>query len=77
MKTIASPADTKALRAMNGMTPDDVVNETDDIRHAAVKFYANDAVPGLVVHKQLRPIGVISKVDLLVLTSSEPMIAGY
>ena len=37
----------------------------DDIRQAAIKIYANDAVNGLVVHKKLRPIGVISKLDLL------------
>jgi hypothetical protein len=77
VKVLAHPSETKALRGMNGITLDDTVSETDDIRQAAIKIYADDAVNGLVVHKRLRPVGVISKVDLLMLTSSEPVIAGY
>jgi len=77
IKVFKDPSDNKALRGMNGITQDDTVSETDDIRQAALKIYASDAVNGLVVHKRLRPIGVISKVDLLMLTSSEPVIAGY
>ena len=76
-KVLRDPSDNKSLRALNGITQDDTVSETDDIRQAALKLYANDAVNGLVVHKRLRPSGMITKVDLLMLTSSEPMIAGY
>jgi hypothetical protein len=80
VNVLANPSDAeavKALKAMNGITRNNTVDEADDIRHAVVKIYADEALPGLVVHKHLRPLGVISKTDLLILTSSEPMIAGY
>ncbi len=77
---LAKPSDPdalKALKGLGGIPRGNTVDQKDDIRHAAALVYANEAVPGLIVHKNLRPIGVISKDDLLVLASAEPLIAGY
>lgn len=77
---LANPSDPEALKALKGLggiARGNTVDEKDDIRHAAALVYADDALPGLIVHKNLRPIGVINKTDLLILASAEPMIAGY
>jgi hypothetical protein len=77
---LASPSDAdalKVLKGLGGIPRGNTVDEKDNIRHAAALVYADDALPGLIVHKNLRPIGVISKTDLLILASAEPMIAGY
>ena len=76
VKALGNPSEFALLRTLSGVARDDVVSETDNIRHAAIKCYTDDAIQGLVVHKHLKPIGFISKVDVLTLASSETMIAG-
>jgi hypothetical protein len=75
VKVLGKAENEDVLRKLDGVTSDDTVDEKDNIRHAVIKFYANDSVPGLVVHRQLQPVGYITKVDLLTLTSTEPIIA--
>ena len=72
----ANPSETKALKAMNGATTADVVAETDNIRQAVIKFNADETVQELIVHRHLKPIGVITKSDLLTLASTEAILAG-
>jgi hypothetical protein len=76
IKVLANPSDTKALKAMNGATMNDIVADTDNIRQAVIKFNADDTVQELVVHRHLKPFGVITKSDLLTLASTEAILAG-
>jgi hypothetical protein len=76
VKVLANPSETKALKAMNGATMNDIVADTDNIRQAVIKFNADDTVQELVVHRHLKPIGVITKSDLLTLASTEAILAG-
>ncbi len=76
IKVLANPAETKALKAMTGATMDDVVADTDNIRQAVIKFNADETVQELIVHKHLKPVGVITKSDLLTLASTEAILAG-
>ncbi len=76
VKVLADPAQTKALRAMNGATVADTVDESDDIRKAVIKFNADESLQELIVHKHLRPVGVITRSDLLTLASTEAILAG-
>lgn len=76
VKVLANPAETKALRAMNGATVADTIDEADNIRQAVIKFNADESLQELIVHKHLRPVGVITRSDLLTLASTEAILAG-
>lgn len=66
----AHPSEVTALRAMGGISRDDTIPETDDVRSAAAKLWANSAVQALVIHRHLKPVGVIDKFGVLSLTST-------
>ncbi|MBV9420800.1 MAG: CBS domain-containing protein [Alphaproteobacteria bacterium] len=76
LKNPSAETSIACLRSMGGITTSELIEESDDIRHAARKVYANTAISGLVVHKGLEPIGVISKTDILLLASSDAFNAG-
>jgi hypothetical protein len=76
IKVLANPSESKALKAMSGATMNDIVADTDNIRQAVIKFNADDTVQELVVHRHLKPFGVITKSDLLTLASTEAILAG-
>ena len=57
------------LREINGASGDDTIAETDDSRHAEAKVWANEGVQGFVIHRHLKPVGYISKGDLLKLNA--------
>ena len=62
---LANPSGSAVLREIGGATADDTVGENEDTQHAEGKIWANDNVQGLVIHNKLRPVGYISKVDVL------------
>ncbi len=72
VKVLADPSAGGVLRDIGGITRDDTINETDTARDAEGKVWANDNVHGLVVHRHLKPIGVISKVDVLRVNAGRP-----
>lgn len=65
VKVLADPGQSAVLREIGGVTDDDTVGETDNTQHAEAKIWANDNVQGLVIYRKLRPVGFISKVDVL------------
>jgi hypothetical protein len=60
-----NPDATTVLREIGGAAGRDTIAETDDSRHAEAKIWADESVQGFVVHNHLRPVGYISKADLL------------
>jgi len=79
VKVLAKPDDDKSLKALRGMsgaTLNDTVDEADNIRQAVIKFNADDGVQELVVHRHLKPIGILTRSDLLTLASTEAILAG-
>lgn len=64
----AKPEDadkTLVLRQIGGSAGQDTLAETDDSRHAEAKVWKDESVHGFVIHSHLKPIGYISKADLL------------
>jgi len=72
VKVLANPADGGVLRDIGGITSADTINETETARDAEGKIWANENVHGLIVHRHLKPIGVISKVDVLRVNAGRP-----
>ncbi|MEJ0044033.1 MAG: hypothetical protein WDM81_18265 [Rhizomicrobium sp.] len=65
VKVLQTPADCAVLRELGGATRDDTIAETDNAFQAQAKLWANEKMQGLVLHKHLKPVGYISKVDVL------------
>ncbi len=65
VKVFANPGECAVLREIGGVTRDDTVSESETALHAEAKIWANDNVHGLVIHRHLKPVGYISKVDVL------------
>jgi hypothetical protein len=69
---VEKPDDAPALREIGGAPDADTVKDTDDARYAEAILWANEQVNGLVVKHKSRPIGYISKVDVLRLNAGRP-----
>jgi len=65
VKIFANPADCTILRDVGGATRDDTIAETETAMSAQAKLWTNEKIQGLVIHRQLKPVGFISKVDVL------------
>ncbi len=65
VQILVKPEGSAALRELGGATADDTVAETDNAFQAQAKLWANEKIPGLVLHRKLKPVGFISKVDVL------------
>lgn len=63
--TPKNPDPTAVLREIGGASGRDTIAENDDSRHAEAKIWKDETIRGLVVHNHLRPVGYISKDDLL------------
>jgi hypothetical protein len=72
VKLLDDPKNSSVLREINGASADDTVAESDDSRHAEAKVWANENVQGFVIHRHLKPVGFISKGDLLKLNARWP-----
>jgi hypothetical protein len=72
VKLLDDPEKSPILREISGVAGDDTVAETDDSRHAEAKIWANEGVQGFVIHRRLKPVGYISKGDLLKLNARWP-----
>ena len=53
------------LRELGGATRDDTIEQSDTSMNAQAKLWANDKVQGLIVHQHLKPVGFISRMDVL------------
>jgi hypothetical protein len=69
VKLLEDPGNSSVLREISGASADDTIAETDDSRHAEAKVWANEGVQGFVIHRHLKPVGYISKSDLLKLNA--------
>ncbi len=65
VKVFADQSNCALLRDLGGATRDDTIAETENAMSAQAKLWANEKVQGLVVHRQLKPVGFIGKVDVL------------
>ena len=72
VKLVDEPERSSILREISGASGEDTVAETDDSRHAESKVWANEGVQGFVIHRHLKPVGFISKGDLLKLNARWP-----
>jgi hypothetical protein len=59
------PDRTLILREIGGSAGLDTLAETDDSRHGEAKIWKDESVHGFVIHSHLKPIGYISKADLI------------
>jgi hypothetical protein len=69
---IERPDDAGVLREIGGVPDADTVKESDDTRYAEALLWANESVNGLVVKRKSKPMGFISKVDILRLNAGRP-----
>ena len=65
VKVLSDPETCGVLRDLGGVTREDTVAETDNAFQAQAKLWSNEKIQGLIVHKHLKPVGYISKVDVL------------
>jgi len=65
IKVLSKPEECAVLRDIGGATREDTVAENDTAFQAQAKLWANEKVQGLILHKHLKPVGFISKVDVL------------
>jgi hypothetical protein len=65
IQVLVKPEGSAVLRDLGGVTADDTVAETENALQAQAKLWANEKVQGLVLHRKLKPVGFISKVDVL------------
>lgn len=72
VKVVDNPGDSRILRDIGGASRLDTISETDDARRAEAQLWADESAQGLVVHKHLKPVGYISKVDVLRLNAGRP-----
>lgn len=72
VNVIEKPDDAGVLREIGGVPDSDTVKETDDARYAEAMLWANEAITGLVVKRRSKPLGYISKVDVLRLNAGRP-----
>lgn len=66
------PDESGVLREIGGVPEPDTVKDTDDLRYAEAMLWANESVNGLIVKHKAKLVGVISKVDILRLSSGQP-----
>ncbi|HWA89194.1 MAG TPA: hypothetical protein VG889_04120 [Rhizomicrobium sp.] len=69
---IEKPDEAGVLREIGGAPEADTVRDTDDARYAEAMLWANESVNGLVVKRRAKPVGFISKVDILRLNAGRP-----
>ena len=62
---IEKPDGAAVLREVGGVPDSDTIKETDDLHYASGLLWSNEAITGLVVKRKSRPVGYISKVDVL------------
>ncbi|HWD29488.1 MAG TPA: hypothetical protein VG387_20115 [Rhizomicrobium sp.] len=62
---LKKPAESAVLRDLGGATRDDTIEQNDTSMNAQAKLWANDKVQGLIVHQHLKPVGFISRMDVL------------
>ena len=65
VKVLADPSGCAVLRDVGGVTRDDTIAETANAFQAQAKLWSNEKIQGLVLHRHLKPVGFISKVDVL------------
>ncbi len=76
LKEPTKESSVKALRGLGGITSSETVDETDFVRQATAKMYLDENCQGFLIHRHLKPVGMITKVELFALASSEAFIAG-
>lgn len=69
VSVLAKPDEAAILRELGGVTADDTIAEGDNAFEAAAKLWKNEKVQGLILHHKLKPVGFISKVDVLRINS--------
>ena len=72
VRVLDHPESSSILREISGAGAEDTVAETDDSRHAEAKLWANEGIQGFVIHRHLKPVGYISRTDLLKLNARWP-----
>jgi len=65
VQVIAKPSECAILRDLGGVTSDDTISESENAFQAQAKLWTNEKIQGLVLHRKLKPVGFISKVDVL------------
>ncbi|HEY0300713.1 MAG TPA: hypothetical protein VGC36_05245 [Rhizomicrobium sp.] len=65
VRVVAKPDDCAILRELGGATRDDTIAESENAFQAQAKLWADEKIQGLVLYKHLKPVGYISKVDIL------------
>jgi len=67
-----NPSESAVLRDLGGVTSDDTIAESKNSFQAQEMLWANDKVQGLILHRKLKPVGFISKVDILRINAGLP-----
>lgn len=72
VNVLEKPEGSAVIREIGGAPEADTVKESDDSFYAERLLWANESVNGLVVMRRSRPVGYISKVDVLRLKAGLP-----
>jgi hypothetical protein len=65
VKLLMNPQESAILRELGGATAEDTFDETGYAMDAQARIWANEKLTGLILHSKLKPVGFISKLDLL------------
>ncbi|MBS0471668.1 MAG: hypothetical protein JSR60_11400 [Proteobacteria bacterium] len=65
VKLLMNPQESAILRELGGATAEDTFDETGYAMDAQARIWANEKLTGLILHSKLKPVGYISKLDLL------------
>jgi hypothetical protein len=65
VNVLIRPMESPVLRELGGLTGDDTIKESETAFDAAAQLWKNEKVQGLIVQRKLKPVGFISKVDVL------------
>jgi hypothetical protein len=71
VQVLVDPEKCAVLRELGGVTRDDTIGADDDSLHAQAKIWANEKANGLILHRHLKPVGFISKMDVLRLNARQ------
>jgi hypothetical protein len=65
VKVLTRTSESAVLRDLGGVTGDDTIKESETAFDAQAQLWKNEKVQGLIVQRKLKPVGFISKVDVL------------
>jgi hypothetical protein len=71
VQVLTDPEKCAVLRELGGVTRDDTIGADEDSLHAQAKIWANEKANGLILHRHLKPVGFISKMDVLRLNARQ------